>query len=431
MRPMRLLTYVFSKREGAGSSRVSEPNKESTHVWVRWWWVWHVAFYVLLAVSLVSSLADFGLTGRPQLAIVVLSLSFAIWYWAMIVRPGWPESRLAAIVYLGVAVLFWASLATLHPAYQMLLFVLFAQIYTLLPMRWAIPASVLLTAIIVLRGILQTPGEPYAWIYSGVFATAVGSFFALWINSIIDQSEERQRLIEELEATRKELASEERRAGILEERGRLAREIHDTLAQGFISIVTHLEAAEEELSPRTGPAQRHLDQALHAARENLVETRRLVAALRPEILEGSSLPEALGRLAARWSEASGVPVEVTVTGDQTTLPQEFQVALLRVAQEALSNARKHARANRVTITLSYLEDLAVLDVQDDGVGFDPLPTSSDGPNGGFGLRAMRERVEGLGGRLLVESTLGEGTTLAVQLPLGTVHNPTEAQGAAP
>jgi signal transduction histidine kinase len=156
-----------------------------------------------------------------------------------------------------------------------------------------------------------------------------------------------------------------------------------------------------------------------------------VAALRPEILEGSSLPEALNRFAARWSEESGVPVKVNVTGDQIRLPQELQVALLRVAQEALSNARKHARASQVTMTLSYLEDLAVLDVQDDGVGFDPIPTSSsDGPNGGFGLRAMRERVEGLGGRLLVESTPGEGTTLAVHLPLGASRTPSEAPGAA-
>jgi signal transduction histidine kinase len=162
----------------------------------------------------------------------------------------------------------------------------------------------------------------------------------------------------------------------------LARAIHDTLAQGFISIVTHLEAAEEELSPRTGSVRRHLDQALRAARENLVEARRLVAALRPEILEGLSLPEALRRLAAGWSEASGVPVEVNVTGDQTWLPQELRVALLRVAQEGLSNARKHARADRVTMTLSYLEDLALLDVQDDGLGFDPGPISSHGLNGG-------------------------------------------------
>ena len=245
---------------------------------------------------------------------------------------------------------------------------------------------------------------------------AVSGVLALYIGAIIDQSAERQHLIDELETTRKELAEEERRAGMLEERSRLAREIHDTLAQGFISIVTHLEAAEEELPPGTKPVEHHMDRAKSAARDNLVEARRLVAALRPEILESSSLPEALERVSARWMEETGIFAEVTTTGDYEHPPQELQVTLLRVAQEALSNVRKHAGARRVTLTLSYLEDLVVLDIQDDGAGFSPGATAN-GSGGGFGLRAMRERAEQLGGRLFVESAPGEGTTLAVQVPL--------------
>ena len=348
----------------------------STHVWVRWWWVWDVAFYVLLGLSLVLSLLDADLYGRARLATILLTALYGGWYWYMIIRPGWPEKTWQATLYVAVAILLWFALALLHPVYQLMLFVLYGQIYSVLPVRRAIAWSVALTILIVVRGISQTSGDPFAWILPGLLSVAFGTFFALWINSIIEQSRERQRLIEELEATREELASEERRAGVLEERGRLAREIHDTLAQGFISIVTHLEAAEEDLAPRPAPLRRHLEEALRAARENLVEARRLVADLRPEILEGYSLPEALERLAARCSEASGVPVQVKVTGDPTPLPQELQVAFLRVAQEALSNIRRHARASHVTVTLSYLEDLAVLDVQDDGTGFDPAPSPS-------------------------------------------------------
>jgi ABC-type Fe3+/spermidine/putrescine transport system ATPase subunit len=147
--------------------------------------------------------------------------------------------------------------------------------------------------------------------------------------------------------------------------------------------------------------------------ENLVEARHLVAALRPEILEGSSLPGALGRLARRWSEETGIPATVSVTGGESTMSQESQVTLFRAAQEALSNARRHARAERVEITLSYMEDLVALDVQDDGEGFDLWGAS---PAGSFGLRAMRERVEALGGSLLVESEPGLGCTLVVELP---------------
>jgi signal transduction histidine kinase len=253
-------------------------------------------------------------------------------------------------------------------------------------------------------------------VFIATLSVIFGIFFALWINSIIGQSQERQQLIEELESTREELAARQRRAGILEERSRLAREIHDTLAQGFISIVAHLEAAEGALSPGSHQARRHLQQARRTARENLVEARHLVAALRPEILEGSSLSGALERLAQRWSEETGIPATVSVTGNEHPLAQGSQVALLRAAQEALSNTRRHSGASETSITLSYMDDLVALDVQDDGTGFTPEKVSVEA-NGGFGLRAMRERVEALGGSLLLESAPGEGCTVVVELPL--------------
>jgi signal transduction histidine kinase len=428
---MKSLTDMLPWRGAKESATCApEPASGPAHAWERWARVWHAAFYVLLTLALVSSLADIGLDGKSPVAISSLTLLFGGWYWVMVMRPGWPEARWRQLTYVAVMMLLWFLLVTLHPAYHMLLFVLFAQIYSLLPIRWAIPCSVVLTALIVARGLIQQPGEAFVWISAGVLSILFGAFFGLWIDSIIRQSEERQRLIEELKSTRKELAAEERRTGMLEERGRLAREIHDTLAQGFIGIVTHLEAAEEKLPPATKPVQRHLDQALRAARENLIEARRLVAALRPEILEGSSLPEALGRLAARWSEASGVPTEVKVTGDPGQLPQELQVTLLWAAQEALSNAHKHAHASHVTLTLSFMEDLVVLDVQDDGAGFDP-ELAQNRSESRFGLRAMRERVEQFGGRLLVESAPGEGTTLAVQLPLETARKTTGISEESP
>jgi signal transduction histidine kinase len=173
---------------------------------------------------------------------------------------------------------------------------------------------------------------------------------------------------------------------------------------------------------------RHLDQARATARENLVEARRLVAALRPEILEGSSLPEALRRLAVRWSESSGIPATLTVTGEERPIPQEAQVALLRTMQEALQNVRRHAGASAVNVTLSYMDDLVALDVQDDGRGFDPESVIAVGVERGFGLRAMRERVEALGGSLLVESEPGEGCTLAVELPVEGVRRAARSAG---
>lgn len=203
-------------------------------------------------------------------------------------------------------------------------------------------------------------------------------------------------------------------AAVLEERQRLAREIHDTLAQNFTSIIMHLEAAENAWTTDPALAQAFLDRARRVARDGLSEARRVVWALRPDILSRANLPQALERVSLRWSEETGIPAHVAVTGMPYPLPGDGDVVVIRAAQEALANVRKHARASRVDLTLSYLDDRVILDVQDDGVGFDSTTLER---TVGFGLRAMRERVEARGGTLIVESTPGEGTTVVVSLPI--------------
>ena len=216
------------------------------------------------------------------------------------------------------------------------------------------------------------------------------------------------------------LIEQAQQAGVSSERQRLAQEIHDTLAQAFTSIVMKLEAAEGALPTDPGSVRRFLDQARGIARESLAEARRLMWALRPESLERSSLPEALARLAERWSEECGVSASTTVTGTPHPLTPDTEVTLMRVAQEALTNCRKYAQARQVTIALSYMNNLVTLNVQDDGVGFDPAelhPDSSDQSTGGYGLVGVRERVEQLRGTMLIESTPGEGATLMVAIPV--------------
>lgn len=220
-----------------------------------------------------------------------------------------------------------------------------------------------------------------------------------------------------------------RTTGVLAERQRLAHEIHDTLAQGFASIVTQLEAAEQARDRDPAALATHVERAKRTARDSLAEARRTVVALRPQPLDGASLPEALRAVVARWRDAqpSAPRVSVVIDGAPARPGPSIDAGLLRVAQEALTNVGKHAAAGQVTVTLSYLDDLVLLDVHDDGVGFavDDVTTSNGRPahaphhteHGGYGLVAMRERLGDLGGALVVESAPGEGTTIAARVPL--------------
>ena len=244
-------------------------------------------------------------------------------------------------------------------------------------------------------------------------AIAGGSLVAA---KVAEQNEARRRALTELEAAQEEnaglhrqLLTQAREAGVSDERQRLSREIHDTLAQGFTGIITQLEAAEDDPAWR-----RRVHTALDLARENLAEARRSVHALRPEALDRDQLSDALRGVVARWITRTGVAAEFAVTGEVRPLHPELEATLLRLTQEALSNVARHAGANRVVVTLSYMEDQVTLDVRDDGKGVDPATVP-----GGFGLSGMRQRAARLLGSLVVESEPGGGTAVSASLPAVT------------
>ena len=215
------------------------------------------------------------------------------------------------------------------------------------------------------------------------------------------------------------LVAQAQETAVLRERQRLAREIHDTLAQGFTSIVMHLEAAEQALPDDQANTTRHISQAKNTARDSLGQARRVVDDLRPELLESAPLFQAVERVVQRWAQHSGITATFQMTGDIQPLHPEVEVTLLRTVQEALANVRKHARASETQVTLSYLGDVVILDVQDNGRGFVAGNGRSEtAVSGGFGLVAMRERVDDLDGELVIESDPAEGTTLMVSIPIG-------------
>ena len=224
-----------------------------------------------------------------------------------------------------------------------------------------------------------------------------------------------------------QLLTQAREAGAGDERQRMAREIHDTLAQGLTGIITQLEAAQQTASEPE--RERRIDNAKRLARDSLAEARRSVQALRPQALEDSKLPDALADEVTRWTATSGVLAEVRTTGDPQALHPEVEVTLLRVAQEALANVAKHAAAAHAWVTLSYMEDVVTLDIRDDGAGFDQAEPSPAG--GGFGLIAMRQRVNRLAGQLEIESEPGAGTAVSASLPAIPLGPPPQAAKTAP
>ncbi|MBT2448385.1 sensor histidine kinase [Streptomyces sp. ISL-43] len=200
-------------------------------------------------------------------------------------------------------------------------------------------------------------------------------------------------------------------AGVLQERTRLAAELHDTVAQGLTSMHMLLDAADQQWTREPVRARQLVRQAAAAARENLEEARRLIHDLAPPELDGSSLPEAVRRLCAQTRGA-----RFRLEGEPRPLEAAVEGAALRAAQGALANVRRHARASAAVVTLTYQPYVLSVDVWDDGVGFDEADVMS-GPRRGDGLRLLRRRVGHLGGRAVVESTPGGGTVVSVRLPV--------------
>lgn len=264
-----------------------------------------------------------------------------------------------------------------------------------------------------------------SWIFFGaliIFQTLIIGFGNVLAEKLAHLSEQRRQAVASLEAAlaenaalQEQLVVQAREAGVLEERQRLAREIHDTLAQGLTGIITQLGAAEQAKADEAA-RERHLEHALRLARESLSEARRSVHALRPGPLVGARLPEALQETARQWSAAHGVKAELVVTGEPVDLQPEVETALLRTAQEALANVAKHAGASRAGLTLSYMRDMVVLDIRDDGGGFDPSALRTNGDHG-FGLASMRQRMSQVAGSLEIETEVGSGTAISARVPL--------------
>lgn len=371
--------------------------------------VMHLAFFLLLGASLARFLLRHPWEDRSPW-IVALSGALAALYLLGPVLGTRPTPR--RIAWLVTVVAVWMLLVVLAPSFAWCAVPLFYTGMRTLPPRAALVLVTLLTVFVVTAQVqLSDDGFDPNLVVAPPAVAAIAT--AVFVHA--QRQADRQRaLIDDLIRTRRELAAIERREGTLAERQRLSMEIHDTLAQGLSSQQMLLQAAERTWDTDPSTARRHVRTAESIAERNLAEARRFVHDLAPaDLAEGGGLEEALRMLAGRESAA------FRVDGAPVPLPERAQSALLRIAQGALANVREHAGATSAALTLTYLDDQVVLDIADDGRGFDPAAARDGGGVRGHGLPAMRARVRQLGGTLTVESTPGEGTVLSAAIPLRT------------
>lgn len=386
--------------------------------------VMHVTFFVLLATALVRFIQRHTEEPRAPWVIaltVVLAVLYAIGPAAATeapqVRDRIPRRQPPRLTWLGTVVATWAVLVVLAPSFAWVAVPLFYAALRILRTRAAYVLVAFLTLLVISAQLALAPRFDLDLVVGpaavAVLATAVFVFMQR-------QAARQRTLIDELIRTRRELAATERREGTLAERQRLSMEIHDTLAQGLSSQRMLLQAADRTWDADPAKARGHIRTAASIAEHNLAEARRFVHDLAPaDLARGGDLDAALHTLAERESGA-GLTVRVHVDdgGQSAPLPDRVQSALLRIAQGALANVREHSGATTAALTLTRLDDQVVLDVADNGHGFDAaaLPDSASGVRG-HGVPAMRARMRQLGGILTIESAPGEGAVLTAAVPL--------------
>jgi signal transduction histidine kinase len=391
--------------------------------------VLYVGPYILLGALTaftVTQKHSHGGSLRIDLGLCALAAVWMLWMFTL--HPAWRVRPRVMAVFFTVFVAIMAILVIRDPWFGFLTPAGYFYAFGVLRWPWRLAG---VAAVAVVAGTGQAYGIDKATVLGVIVYIAIVAVNVLplcgltWFDYRNDQQKDQRELAldevsaanRRLEATlaenaglHEQLLTQAREAGILDERQRMAREIHDTLAQGLTGIITQLQAAEQASDDPAG-WRRHFDAATRLARESLSEARRSVDALRPEPLETGRLPAALADVTGRWSALHGITVQVTTTGTARPIPAEAELTLLRTAQEGLANVARHAQAANAWVTLSYMEQEVALDVRDDGKGFEPAQAD------GFGLVAMRQRVEGLSGTLQVESEPGAGTAISACVPV--------------
>ncbi|NRD25275.1 sensor histidine kinase [Frigoribacterium sp. VKM Ac-2836] len=397
--------------ERGGRSPVEASARAGTAISMRWWDAGLAGTVVVMVV-----LATTSSSGRVTASFVAVGALLLVWFSLArpVVRRDDDLLSLSALAAVAALVVVGGAAVGATPELAVVQAFVMPLLWTLMPTpRSAIVANVALCLAVSIGFVVSLgwTAEAVATAATSeglslVFSIALG----LWITTIARVGAERGRLLDELREAQAELAARHRDAGTSAERERLAREIHDTIAQSLTGVVMLTQQTRGALaSGDVATTLERLDVIETAAREALTEARTLVAATASSGPAGASVAAALRRLGERFERESGI--DVTVHADEAELPRDLQVVLVRCTQEALANVRKHSASTTARVVLTASGGTAVLVVTDDGTGFDPTVAST-----GFGLDGLRERLGLSGGRLDVASD-SRGTVVTARVPL--------------
>ncbi|MFC9560806.1 sensor histidine kinase [Agromyces sp. NPDC056965] len=378
----------------------------------RWW---DVAAIAVASILVLFTLFDPPPYGPNDWGVWATTGAFLVFYFAY-ARAHLGVDRLGPhlVISIAFAVLVGVG-ASFEPSFAIVQVFVYPFIWTTAPsIRSAVASNVLIGVALAAGYIVHFgPSGIIAGVISAVVSVGFSIALGLWITNIALYGQERGRLLEELQAAQGQLAAMHRDAGVVEERARLAREIHDTIAQSLTGLVmvaqrtgTRLEAVD---GAAAASARSDVELMEQMAREALTEARGLVASL-ASVEPGAGLGDALARLGASFERETGVVV--TVSANATGLSREHEVVLLRSAQEGLANVRKHASARHAAVTVESVDGEVVLTVSDDGVG----PGAAMPGASGFGLTGIRDRTALVGGSFAIEPGAEGGTVLRVGIP---------------
>lgn len=364
-----------------------------------------------------------GLRHLISAAAMAALMIFTEWWIRQDVEPMWRRFAVGgvntALLAVAIAVTPIAGIASWSG------YMLYASLFTGLPMLLCVAVSC----------VLMTATQRYGWHnlllpwWASLLCWVLNMAIGLAVVAVIDAREttllRRREITDQLVAERsrnaelqQEIVEQATRAGVRDERARLARELHDTVAQGFVAVVTQLESIDER--GLRDSARERVENAKTLAREGLGEARRAVNALQPVPLETRPLTSALQEHLTEFSRRNGIAAAMRVDGSARRLDGDD--ALLRISQESLTNVAKHSGASQVVVTLTYLDDTLILDIRDDGCGFAPDRIRRDF-DGGYGLTTMAERAELIGADFAIESEPGAGCVVSVSVPTTTTRSP--------